>query len=277
MSSLGVSSQAATAPKAINSNPARKRKSIAVPTIYHPRYGLDSADGRAGFPAQARANARLAAARVAGCVMKDDARFQAAIAAFDRENAQDPNQELDQGQLQPRELLQAVRYTQWLGRLRPDAPEAVWLAVRCQHIRRWERPRSDFPPGRTGYLKWRKELAQFHADTAGRILTEVGYDELLRGQVRVLNLKHELKHNVDTQTIEDVLCLSFIAHELAAFSEKHPREKLIDILQKTWRKMSESARALALTLTLPEPLPALVTQALASEGSVASGEPAASG
>lgn len=209
--------------------------------------------------------------------MKDDARFQAAIAAFDRENAQDPNQELDQGQLQPRELLQAVRYTQWLGRLRPDAPEAVWLAVRCQHIRRWERPRSDFPPGRTGYLKWRKELAQFHADTAGRILTEVGYDELLRGQVRVLNLKHELKHNVDTQTIEDVLCLSFIAHELAAFSEKHPREKLIDILQKTWRKMSESARALALTLTLPEPLPALVTQALASEGSVASGEPAASG
>lgn len=215
--------------------------------------------------------------------MTDDTRFKAAIAAFDRENAQDPNQELDQGQLKPRELLQAVRYTDWLGRLRPDAPEAVWLAVRCQHIRRWERPRHDFPPGRTGYLKWRKDLAQFHADLAGRILEQVGYDEVLRGQVRVLNLKHELKHNVDTQTIEDVLCLSFIAHELAVFSEKHPRQKLIDILQKTWRKMSDPARTLALTIPLSQPLQVLVAEALSSEsgnsaaGERESGQPKASG
>jgi hypothetical protein len=205
--------------------------------------------------------------------MKDDTRFKAAIAAFDRENAQDPNQELDQGQPRPRELLQAVRYTDWLGRLRPDAPEAVWLAVRCQHIRRWQRPRDDFPPGRTGYLKWRKELAQFHADLAGRILEQLGYDEALRAQVRVLNLKHELKHNIDTQTIEDVLCLSFIAHELAAFSEKHPREKLIDILQKTWRKMSEPARTLALTIPLSQALQDLVVEALSSGASSSASGP----
>jgi hypothetical protein len=211
-----------------------------------------------------------------GCAMKDDARFQAAITAFDRENAQDPNQELDdQGHARPRALLQAVRYSDWLGRLRPDAPEAVWLAVRCQHIRRWERPRDEFPPGRTGYLKWRKELAQFHAEIAGRILAQVGYDESLLAQVRVLNLKHELKHNVDTQTIEDVLCLSFIAHELQAFSEKHPREKLIDILQKTWRKMSDRARSLATTIPVSESLQALIAQALATADGSSPSSPAA--
>jgi hypothetical protein len=211
--------------------------------------------------------------------MKDDARFQAAIAAFDQENARDPNRELDdQGHGQPRELLQAARYTHWLGRLRPDAPEAVWLAVRCQHIRRWERPRHEFPPGRTGYLKWRKELSQFHAELAGQILTRVGYDQSLLAQVRVLNLKHELKHNPDSQTIEDVLCLSFIAHELQAFSEKHPREKLIDILQKTWRKMSDRARALATTIPLSESLQSLLAQALATvDGSSTSSPVAPSG
>jgi hypothetical protein len=208
--------------------------------------------------------------------MKDDARFQAAIEAFDRENGRDPNRELDdQGRAQPRELLQAARYTDWLGRLRPDAPEAVWLAVRCQHIRRWERPRDAFPPGRTGYLKWRKDLAQFHAEIAGEILARVGYEEGLMAQVRVLNLKHELKHNADTQTIEDVLCLSFIAHELQAFSEKHPREKLIDILQKTWLKMSNPARALAATIPLSESLKALLADALTKADGRSTSNPAA--
>jgi hypothetical protein len=213
--------------------------------------------------------------------MKDDARFQAAIAAFDRENGLDPNRELEQGQLRPRELVQAERYTAWLGRLRPDAPEPVWLALRSQHIRRWERPRAAFPEGRTGYLKWRKDLAQFHAELTGRILEQVGYDEETRGQVRVLNLKHELKHNADTQTVEDVLCLSFIAHELVQFSDKHAPEKVVDILRKTWRKMSPAARELAVTIALPERVQRLVAEGVADVGSadtnIADADPAQSG
>lgn len=196
--------------------------------------------------------------------MKDDSRFSAAIAAFDRDNAQDPNQEALAGVPRPRELLQAERFTDWLHRLRPDAPEALWLAVRCQHIRRWERPRASYPEGRAGYLRWRRDLIRFHADTAARILRQVGYDDDMVARVRTLNLKLDLTRDPDAQTLEDVLCLSFIAHELDAFQHKQPHDKLIEIVRKTWQKMSEAARALALETELSPQVRGLLDEALAS-------------
>lgn len=207
--------------------------------------------------------AALAAARYAREV--EDTRYQRAMAAFDRENAADPNLEHEAGVDHPRELLQARRYTRWLERMYPEASLPLRLAVRCQHIRRWERPRSDYPEGRIGYLRWRKDLARFHAETAARILNEVGYDSEIIEKVRQLNLKKELKTDPEAQALEDVLCLSFIEHELEAFSAKHDAEKLSEIIRKTWNKMSEKARAVALALPLAAAVRERIERALAAE------------
>jgi hypothetical protein len=193
----------------------------------------------------------------------DEARFRQAIAAFDRANSEDPNLELDAGVLRPRELVHAERLSAWVNRLEPTASEALALAARCQHIRRWERPRASFPVGRVGYLQWRTQLARFHADTATRILEALGYERELIEAVRRINLKQNLYSNPDTQSIEDALCLEFLEFEFEAFSNKYPEQKVIEIVQKTWRKMSAKGHEFALKLPLSAEALALLTKALA--------------
>ncbi|HTV22261.1 MAG TPA: DUF4202 domain-containing protein [Polyangiaceae bacterium] len=187
-----------------------------------------------------------------------------AIAAFRAANAQDPHRLLDAGVERPKELVAAERLAAWVERLEPAASEALTLASHCQHLCRWEVPRSDFPDGRIGYLTWRKSLARRHADRAGEILRDAGYDDALIAEVRAINLKQGLHANPDTQTMEDALCLSFLEHELDEFAAKHEDDKVVDIIQKTWRKMSERghARALELAPALPSRAGELVRRAL---------------
>lgn len=189
--------------------------------------------------------------------------FELAVAAFDAANSKDPNLIEVDGQMRPRELVQSERLSAWVRRLEPNAPEAAQLAARCQHLRRWERPRSDFPPGRVGYLKWRTELARFHADCAQEILQRVGYDAATLAEVRSINQKQGLRSNPNAQLIEDALCLVFLEHELSQFGAKHPHEKVLEILRKTWKKMSARAQDMALNLPLPQATQALVQSALA--------------
>lgn len=186
-----------------------------------------------------------------------------AIAAFRAENSQDPNSVHDGGRARPKELVDAERLAAWVLRIEPDASEALVLASHCQHLRRWELPRTDFEPGRIGYLKWRKALARMHADRGSEILRTVGYDEATVAAVRAINLKQGLHTNPDTQTMEDALCLSFLEHELAEFADKHPDDKVVDIIAKTWGKMSERGHRFALELSLPPRARALVERALA--------------
>jgi Domain of unknown function (DUF4202) len=204
-----------------------------------------------------RAAARAIARRVS-------ARFDAAVAAFDAQNAADPRLLDDRGKSRPRELVDAERLSAWVDRLDPAAPEALRLAARCQHIRRWEIPRSSYAAGRQGYLEWRKALARFHADLASKVLRQVGYDDTTIEQVRRINLKRELKSDPLTQTMEDALCLTFIEHELEEFAAVHSPEQVVDILQKTWRKMSERGRSRALEIELAPDVRALVERALPS-------------
>ncbi len=194
----------------------------------------------------------------------ESARFAAAIAAFDTANAEDPSQDSVDGVSRPHELVQAERLSAWVERLEPNASEALRLAARCQHIRRWTIPRSEYPEGRVGYLQWRRRLGSMHADSAAAILQGVGYDAAVIEQVRRINTKHGLKSNRDAQTMEDALCLSFLEHEAAAFADKHPPEKVIDVLKKTWKKMSPRGRAAAIALALPAAVRQLVERALAS-------------
>jgi hypothetical protein len=193
-----------------------------------------------------------------------DERFVAALAAFDRENAGDPNQEIDGGAARPHKLVQAERLSAWVAKLAPDASEALRLAARCQHLRRWELARTEFPEGRTGYLRWRTRLARFHAEESAKILASLGYDAETIARVGRINAKQGLRSDPDVQTMEDALCLSFLEHELAAFCEKHADQKVIEILQKTWKKMSERGHgaALALAPRLPPRARELLERAL---------------
>jgi hypothetical protein len=185
-----------------------------------------------------------------------------AIAAFRAENSRDPTLIPDGSELRPKELVDAERLAAWALRLEPQASDALLLASHCQHLRRWELPRSEFPDGRIGYLTWRKALARRHADLAEEILRREGYDEATLLAVRQINLKQGLHTNPDVQAMEDALCLSFLEHELADFAEKHPDEKVIDIIAKTWAKMSDRGHQAALALPLDPRAGALVARAL---------------
>jgi hypothetical protein len=187
-------------------------------------------------------------------------RFEQAVGRMAEINARDPNRLGGR----PKELVAAERLVEWVRRLAPDASEPLRLAANCQHVARFEIPRSTYPADRTGYLKWRKRLAQMHAERSREILTEVGYDAVTVAAVVRINLKQGRRDNPDTQTMEDALSLSFLEHEFAEFCEKHSDDKIIGIVQKTWSKMSQRARELAQGLTLTGRAQNLVGRALAS-------------
>lgn len=191
-----------------------------------------------------------------------EALFDAAIRAFDEANAEDPNREIEGGVSHPRELLQARRLSDWVLRLEPNASEALRLAARCQHLCRWQIPRAEFPEGRVGYLQWRTRLGRYHAERAEQILRGVGYAEDIIAQVKRINLKQGLHSNPDTRVMEDALCLSFMEHELDAFANKHADDKLVNIIQKTWHKLSPRGREVALTLPMSPRVAGLVQRAL---------------
>ncbi|HEX4055098.1 MAG TPA: DUF4202 domain-containing protein [Tepidisphaeraceae bacterium] len=185
--------------------------------------------------------------------------FRDAIEKFDAANAQDPTL-IDSI---PAELLYARRMTDWLNRLYPDADESLRLAARAQHIRRWMIPRSRYPMTRAGYHQWRTTLYTFHADEATQILHEVGYDEQAVARVRSLLRKEKLKADPQTQALEDVACLVFLENYFAEFALKHDEQKVIEILRRTWKKMSERGRAAALELPLQTEARRLIEKALA--------------
>jgi hypothetical protein len=200
-----------------------------------------------------------------GFNMSNTDRFAAAIAAIDAANAKDPNRVPHNGIDYPEELLYAERMTEWLNRLAPGASEPVRLAARAQHLQRWEIPRASYPMDRIGYLKWRTTLYQFHADRAGEILRSVGYDEATVARVASLLKKEKLKVDPDSQLLEDVICLVFLQYEFADFLPQHPDEtKIVNILQKTWKKMSPRghAAALAMAPSLPSEAQRIIQKAL---------------
>jgi len=189
--------------------------------------------------------------------------FTKAIQLFDEANTKDSFKEEDNnGVSHPKELLYSQRMSEQLNHFEPNASEAVQLAARCQHICRWEIPRDSYEMNRVGYLTWRKDLLKFHAKKASEILTQVGYDKNTIEQVAFLLQKKQLKRNEDSQLLEDVICLVFLNHYFEKFSQKYSEQKLIDILQKTWSKMSEKGHEAALKLKLSENSLALINKAL---------------
>ena len=157
------------------------------------------------------------------------------------------------------------RLLHWVLHFEPAASIPLRLAAQCQHIRRWTIPRSGYEEGRKGYRRWRSDLALFHAEEAGRVLREVGYDEETVARVGSLIRKVGLKRDPEVQTFEDAICMVFFETEFADFSVKHDEDKMVEIIRRTWVKMSEDGHHAALELagSLPPEGRALLERALA--------------
>jgi hypothetical protein len=194
---------------------------------------------------------------------EDGRRFSEVLAAIDAANARDPNTIEVDGQSLAAELVYGRRMSETLARLVPDASEALRIAVRGQHIERWTSPRSGYPEGRVGYLRWRKELQAFHARRVGEIMATADYSPDTIDRVGALIRKERLKADAEAQTLEDVACIVFLSHYIEDFLRKTEPDKLAGILAKTWHKMSPRGRAAAGELALPAPVPALLQQGLA--------------
>ncbi len=190
--------------------------------------------------------------------------FDTAFKRIDAANAEDPNMVTVDGRARPAELVYSERMSAMLARLVPEASEALRLAARAQHLRRWTVPRDSYPMDRAGYHRWRGALKRQHAEWTAALLEESGVDAETIARVASLIRKENLKTDVESQALEDVACLVFLQHYAADFAAKHAREKMIGIVQKTWKKMSDEGQAAALQLALDPGVRTLVEEALAS-------------
>lgn len=164
------------------------------------------------------------------------------------------------------ELVYADRVEAWVVKLTPAAAPILCLAARCQHLERWLTPRATFPEGKVGYLNWRRSLYVKQAERARELLLSAGVSADEADEAAVWISKSGLKTNPGTQVLEDAAVLVFLENEIGAFAAQHaeyPREKFVDILKKTWRKLSPAAQQAALGLDLPPAIAALVREALA--------------
>jgi hypothetical protein len=189
-------------------------------------------------------------------------RFETAIALIDKANSEDVNTYEVAGMDYPKELLYSQRMTRTLLQFDPNASKAVQIAARAQHICRWKIARNEYPMDRVGYLKWRESLKKMHADLTGEILKEVGFDDEFIDRVKAIILKKLIKKNKESQALEDVICLVFLDYYFDEFAAKHADEKIIDILQKTWKKMSTEGHEAALKINFSEKSLALVKEAI---------------
>lgn len=178
--------------------------------------------------------------------------LERAFELFDSFNRQDPRELLWEGTAYPYEYFYALQLYNWVKKLKPLASEPLLLASRAQHIGRWKSPREDYPDGKAGYLRWRSDLKKYHADTAGALLTEAGYDDETVKAVQKIILKEQLKSDPNVQVMEDALCLVFLQFQYEDFLKNHDEEKVVRVLKKSWGKMSQPGRDAASALAFGE-------------------------
>jgi hypothetical protein len=190
--------------------------------------------------------------------------LDAAFAAIDAANAADPNTVSVRGEVRPKEQAHAELAVEWVRRLDPDASDALLLAARAHHVRRWERPRSLQPEGRAGYLRWRRDLERHHAAVASAILAELGVEATMIERVGSIIEKRRLKTDREVQVFEDALCLVFIETQFGELAAKLDEDLMVDVVAKTLEKMTESGRQAALGLPLDDEALRIVGRALAA-------------
>ena len=172
-----------------------------------------------------------------------------ACAVIDAANALDPTVIAVRGESIALALAHGRLATDWVRHLNPEAGDALVIAARAHHLRRWEVPRTTYPEGKAGYLRWRKDQKARHARDVEVILNAAGYDALTIQRVQVLIRREQLKTDPDTQVLEDAACLVFIETQLAEMAPRFDRDHLLEVIRKTAAKMS--AAGLAAVALLP--------------------------
>ena len=190
--------------------------------------------------------------------MADEPRLIAVLAAIDAANAEDPHTIEARGESGPKELLVGRLATEWVQRLDPSATPEQLVAARAHHLRRWTRPRTDYPEGRGGYLRWRADAKRAHADEVAELVERAGYQPEFADRVGRLIRKEGLGRNAmsdsdpQVQTHEDAICLAFLETQLDGFAEQVGPDRALDVLAKTASKMSDRALAEIRSLELTE-------------------------
>jgi len=189
--------------------------------------------------------------------------LEAAFAAVDAANAGDPNAVVVRGERRPKEQAHAELAVEWVRRLVSEPSDALLLAARAHHVRRWEIPRRSQPDGRAGYLAWKRSLQQHHAAVAGRVLADAGVDAATIERVQALVKKQRLKSDPEVQALEDALCLVFVETQFGALTAQLGDDHMVEVVAKTLRKMTPAGREAAIGLPLDDAAVRIVGQALA--------------
>jgi len=184
-----------------------------------------------------------------------------AFEAIDAANADDPNTIVVRGERRPKEQAHAELAVEWVRRLVPEPSDALLLAARAHHVRRWDIPRSDEPDGRAGYLAWKRRLQQHHADVVGAVLTGI-VDEATIDRVQAIVKKERLRSDPDVQALEDALCLVFVETQFGELADQLGEDHMVEVVVKTLRKMSPEGRTAALALPLDDDALRIVGRAL---------------
>ena len=190
--------------------------------------------------------------------------YAAACAAIDAANGADPTVVVVRGISTPLALAHGQLATEWISIMHGPHPANEWLlAARAHHLRRWEVTRSTYPQGKAGYLNWRKDQKARHAHDVAELLTAAGYQSDFVASVQALIQRQQLRSDAGQQAVEDAACLVFIETQLASFADQHERGKVIDIIQKTARKLSPLGASMIDRIVLAPSAAALLAEALA--------------
>jgi len=190
--------------------------------------------------------------------------FERALQLIDEAHAKDPKIILIEGVQVPYELHYANEMTRYLDQHDPSASEILRLAVRAQHLRRWEVARSSYPMNRPGYFAWRTGLKNRQAVQAEEICRNCGYSSEDAARVAALIRKENMKNDPECQVLEDVACLVFLDDQFEEFEKEYDEDKIVGMLKKTWGKMSERGHELALQISMSDRVKELVAKALVS-------------
>jgi hypothetical protein len=185
-------------------------------------------------------------------VTSSPGRLEAALGEVDAANAADPSRVSLAGEEGPKELLHGRRVCRWILLLDPGASDEQLIAGRAHHLRRWTRPRTDYPEGRAGYLRWRAAAKQAHAREVAEIVTAVGYDATVAEDVGRIVRKEGLGVDPRVQVHEDALCLVFLESQLDDVVAQLGDDRAVEVLARTAAKMSPGALEVAAALPLSE-------------------------
>jgi len=187
-----------------------------------------------------------------------DDRLAAVVAAVDRVNGDDPN--LHEGR--PLALVHGELATHWVAQLVDSPSGELTIAARAHHLRRWELQRVDYPAGRAGYLRWRRDNKQVQADAVVEIAGALGYGQASADRIASLVLRKGLGSDPETQTLEDAACLAFLGTQFDSMVAKLGHDHMVQVVARTLKKMSPAAIALAADIELSASASAVLSDAV---------------